>query len=83
VRDRPLDEETPDPLAPDGGARLDLDRALAKLSPPERLCVGLCHGAGLTQAEIAEALQVPLGTVKSHVTRGLAKLRVLLGAGDG
>src|SRR6185295_3270702 len=83
VRDRPLDEDTPDPAVRDGGARLDLDRALGKLSRPERLCVSLCHGAGLTQAEIAEALQVPLGTVKSHVTRGLAKLRALLGAADG
>jgi len=83
VTDRPLGEETPDPAAVDGGARLDLDRALGKLSRPERLCVSLCHGAGLTQAEIAQALQVPLGTVKSHVTRGLAKLRALLGAADG
>lgn len=57
------------------GLRLDLDAALATLSEAERLCVSLCHGAGLTQAEIAEALNWPLGTVKSHVTRGLARLR--------
>lgn len=59
---------------------IDLDRALATLSPAERLCVTLCHGAGFTQVEIAEALQVPLGTVKSHVTRGLDKLRQRLGS---
>jgi RNA polymerase sigma factor (sigma-70 family) len=57
------------------GLRLDLDAALATLSPAERLCVTLCHGAGLTQAEIAATLKWPLGTVKSHVTRGLARLR--------
>jgi RNA polymerase sigma-70 factor (ECF subfamily) len=57
------------------GRRLDLDAALATLSEPERLCVSLCHGAGLTQAEIAATLNWPLGTVKSHVTRGLARLR--------
>lgn len=57
------------------GLKLDLDAALATLSEPERLCVSLCHGAGLTQAEIAAALNWPLGTVKSHVTRGLARLR--------
>ena len=57
------------------GMGYELDRALASLSPGERMCVSLCHGAGFTQAEIAEALQVPLGTVKSHVTRGLEKLR--------
>ena len=62
----------------DGPARLDLDRALAHLSEPERLCVTLCHGAGLTHAEIAEALKAPLGTVKSHVTRGLTKLRRMM-----
>ncbi len=57
------------------GLRIDLDAALATLSEAERLCVTLCHGAGLTQAEIASALNWPLGTVKSHVTRGLARLR--------
>jgi len=58
--------------------RLDLDRALQRLSAPERLCVSLCHGAGLKHDEIALALRVPLGTVKSHVTRGLKKLRILM-----
>ena len=79
VMDRPLDDETAAPDGPDSDLRLDLDRALARLSRPERMCVSLCHGAGLTHAEIAEALQVPLGTVKSHVTRGLQKLRAQLG----
>jgi RNA polymerase sigma-70 factor (ECF subfamily) len=64
------------------GLSHDLDRALAALSPAERLCVSLCHGAGFTQAEISQALQVPLGTVKSHVTRGLAKLRRILRPDD-
>ena len=58
--------------------RLDLDRALEALSEPERLCVSLCHGAGMTHEEIAASLQVPLGTVKSHVNRGVKKLRVLM-----
>ncbi|MDB5453762.1 MAG: polymerase, sigma-24 subunit, subfamily, partial [Caulobacteraceae bacterium] len=74
-------EETPAPSANlDFG--LDLDRALASLSAGERMCVSLCHGAGFTQAEISEALQVPLGTVKSHVTRGLQKLRTRLEPGE-
>jgi len=60
---------------PETQRRIDLDRALAQLSPAERLSVSLCHGAGLTHEEIATALKLPLGTVKSHVTRGLAKLR--------
>jgi len=60
--------------------RLDLDGALASLSPAERLCVSLCYGAGLSHAEAAAALKAPLGTVKSHVKRGLDKLKLRLGA---
>jgi RNA polymerase sigma-70 factor (ECF subfamily) len=54
---------------------------LRTLSQAERTCVTLCHGAGLTGEEIAQALDVPLGTVKSHVTRGLEKLRHRLSVG--
>jgi RNA polymerase sigma-70 factor (ECF subfamily) len=55
--------------------RLDLDEALRGLSEAERLCVSLCYGAGLSHAEAAEIAQAPIGTVKSHVKRGLDKLR--------
>lgn len=66
----------------DGAAesRLDLDEALKALTPAERLCVSLCYGAGLSHAEAAEATNAPLGTVKSHVKRGLDKLRRRLAA---
>jgi RNA polymerase sigma-70 factor (ECF subfamily) len=64
--------------AADPGARVDLDEALKSLSEPERLCVSLCHGAGMAHPEIATALNLPLGTVKSHVKRGLDKLRARL-----
>jgi len=56
-------------------ARIDLDEALKGLSQVERLCVSLCYGAGLSHAEAAAALNAPLGTVKSHVKRGLDKLK--------
>ncbi|MCG9916500.1 MAG: RNA polymerase sigma factor [Phenylobacterium sp.] len=64
--------------APDHGRRMDLDEALKGLGEAERLCISLCYGAGLSHAEAAEALNLPLGTVKSHVKRGLDKLRVRL-----
>ena len=56
----------------------DLDEALKGLTDGERFCVSLCYGAGLSHAEAAEALNLPLGTVKSHVKRGLDKLRQIL-----
>ncbi|MBO9501584.1 sigma-70 family RNA polymerase sigma factor [Brevundimonas sp. A19_0] len=63
--------------------RFDLDAALQTLSEVERLCVSLGHGAGMTHPEIATALNLPLGTVKSHVKRGLDKLRQILDPGMG
>jgi RNA polymerase sigma-70 factor (ECF subfamily) len=61
--------------------RIDLDQALRLLSPAERMCVSLCYGAGLSHGEAALALNSPLGTVKSHVKRGLDKLRDHLAPG--
>ena len=69
--------------APGHAERMDLDEALRGLPATERVCVTLCFGAGLTHAEAAEALGAPLGTVKSHVRRGLDKLRRRMGADAG
>ena len=77
--------ETPEPdPAPltDAAGRIDLDAALNTLSSAERLCVALCYGGGLSHAEAADALNAPLGTVKSHVRRGLDKLRERLAWAD-
>ncbi len=71
-------EEPDDVRAADADAVIDLDDGLKALGPGERLCVSLCFGAGLSHAEAAEALNLPLGTVKSHVKRGLEKLRARL-----
>jgi RNA polymerase sigma-70 factor (ECF subfamily) len=62
----------------DAASRIDLDEALKTLSRGERLCVSLCYGADWSHAEAAEALSIPIGTVKSHVKRGLDKLRAKL-----
>jgi RNA polymerase sigma-70 factor (ECF subfamily) len=78
----PEGPETADPSF-DGGladARLDLDEAMKCLTATERLYVSLCYGAGLSHAEAAEATNAPLGSVKSHVKRGLDKLRRRMGA---
>ncbi len=71
----PVQGEPQTPGEAAAGQRLDLDGALKLLSPGERLCVTLCCGAGFSHAEAAEALNTPLGTVKSHVRRGLDKMK--------
>jgi RNA polymerase sigma factor (sigma-70 family) len=60
--------------------RLDLDAALALLPPEMRLCVVLAYNDGLSHPEIAELTKLPLGTVKSHISRGAARLRESLAA---
>jgi RNA polymerase sigma factor (sigma-70 family) len=72
-----------DATAPDAAERIDLDEGLKSLGMAERLCVSMCYGAGLSHGEAAEALNLPLGTVKSHVKRGLEKLRARLAPGGG
>jgi RNA polymerase sigma factor (sigma-70 family) len=63
----------------------DLDGALSDLVPLERICVSLCYGGGLSHADAASALKLPPATVKSHVRRGLDRLRERLAPppGDG
>jgi RNA polymerase sigma factor (sigma-70 family) len=62
----------------DAGLGVDLERALAALRPPERVCIVLALAEGMSHAEVARATGIPLGTVKSHIARGTAKLRTLL-----
>jgi len=54
--------------------KLALDRAMAALPDDQRACVALCLAADFSHAEASEALAIPLGTVKSHVARGRARL---------
>jgi RNA polymerase sigma factor (sigma-70 family) len=49
--------------------------ALKALRPPEREVVGLCIWSGLSYAEAAEALDVPVGTVRSRLSRAKARLQ--------
>lgn len=82
AQEREAGSETAEALAAaddDPSLAIDLDQALEKLRPAERLCVVLCHAEGLSHAEISATTGWPLGTVKSHVLRGSARLRALLG----
>ena len=66
--------------APEPGLRLDLDAGLERLSEAQRAVLVLCCEHGLTHEEAAEALACPVGTVKSHLARGRARLREWLEA---
>lgn len=70
-------------VAPRSDERLMLEAAMAELPLEQRAVVALCLAADFSHAEAAEVLGAPLGTVKSHVARGRARLAQVLGADDG
>ncbi len=66
--------------APD---RAIVRQALAALPPEQRRVLELGYFQGMTSSEIAREVNIPVGTVKSRVARGLAQLRVGLGENGG
>ena len=72
--------DAPAGLAPED--RMALARAMAGLAPDEAACVALCLAQGWSHAEAAIATGLPLGTVKSQVQRGRARLLSALGGRD-
>jgi RNA polymerase sigma factor (sigma-70 family) len=56
----------------------DIEAALADLSPDFRAAVVLCDVEGLTYEEIADVLQLKMGTVRSRIHRGRSMLRTAL-----
>jgi RNA polymerase sigma factor (sigma-70 family) len=84
-RGEPL-EAAAEPAAPetvDEQAALDHQRrvvqeALRQLPPEQREALELGYYGGLTQSQLAEQLDQPLGTIKSRMFTGLSRLRELL-----
>jgi RNA polymerase sigma factor (sigma-70 family) len=57
------------------GISESLERALDVLSEQQRVAVVLRHVVGCSNAEVALALEIPEATARSHIARGLARLR--------
>lgn len=53
--------------------------AMKQLSDPQRQAIQLAYFGGLTYGEVADRLQLPLGTVKTRIRDGMKKLRDLMG----
>jgi len=69
-------EEVPEPVAPgDPAQQSDLQRALARLGPRHREVIVLCGLEQLSYQEVAEILNVPIGTVMSRLARAREQLR--------
>jgi RNA polymerase sigma-70 factor (ECF subfamily) len=56
--------------------------ALAALPDAQRESLELAYYGGYSQSELAEMLGVPIGTIKSRMFAGLARLRALLDETD-
>ncbi|MEU6221641.1 SigE family RNA polymerase sigma factor [Streptomyces sp. NPDC047022] len=80
--ERPVEQLPEGALACDVSAdvaeRSRLEAALAQLSPKQRVAVVLRYYQDLPERQVAEALRCPVGTARSHASRGVARLRQLL-----
>ena len=68
-------EDRPAPMAERESDRTAVRDALRHLPEPQREAVVLAYWGGLTADQIAKRAGVPLGTAKSRIRLGLAKLR--------
>jgi len=75
-------EEAPDRYVESRELGGQIEEAIASLRPEYRTAVLLRHVEGYTYEEIAEIMELPLGTVKTYLHRARGELRNLLGHVD-
>jgi RNA polymerase sigma-70 factor (ECF subfamily) len=63
--------------------RVEVKAALEDLSEDQRKVIELAYFGGMTQVEIAQELDIPLGTVKTRTLAAMRKMRSALEEGDG
>lgn len=80
--DPPDPGETPDEFALRQELGVAIQRSLAQLPEDQRIVVVLSDIQGMAYDEIAQIVGINLGTVKSRLSRGRARLRDLLKAGE-
>jgi RNA polymerase sigma-70 factor, ECF subfamily len=78
VPDTPSPDAGPAERAESGWTAWRVHRALEELNDNERNVIELAYWSGLSQSEIAEFLDIPLGTVKTRTRAALARLAGLL-----
>lgn len=71
-----------DPNAADHDVAEDMRRAMARLAPDQRAATALYYTEGFSVGEIAQALDVPPGTVKSRLFAARQTLREFFKEGD-
>lgn len=74
------EEDTPQTAQVSPSLRVDIHAAMAALPPEQRAVIMMCLSYGMSHSEAASASGLPLGTVKSHISRGRTALRASLNA---
>lgn len=64
--------------ADDIADKIDMENAFHSLKKNQRSTLTLCYSYGMSHSEISEIMDMPLGTVKSHIARGKDALRKIL-----